>query len=712
MTPPGVDHQRVLVIDDNLSIHDDFRKILRSRPAIHNELEEMKASLFGTPKPNAVSTHFELTHATQGEEGLECVRTALAEGRPYAVAFIDVRMPPGWDGIETTARIWEIDPTIQVIICTAFSDYSWDDIRQRLGEPESLLILKKPFDNIEVLQFTHALTAKWKLMRAAQTQIEALELAVAKRTEELQQSEEGFSKAFRLNPLPMLIETLEDERVLDANPAFCQLIDRPVADVLKRTVAELKLWEESPDEYSQAVFERNDSNPGTPIVVRTSKGDEKRVVLFAEQFDVGGVRCRLVLLQDVTERMKFEADLRQAQKMEAIGQLAAGIAHDFNNILTVIQGQISLALMAGEMNSATINGLNQALKASERAGTLTRQLLAFSRKQVMERQAIKLNSLFEQVKTMLLRLMGDHIEIQVMTPLDIPCVYADRCNIEQVLINLAVNGRDAMPQGGRLTIDAFEVSSEERPANAPSLLLAPNSAFVCIRVSDTGTGMTEQIKARIFDPFFTTKEVGKGTGMGLATVHGIVKQHQGWIEVDSVLGRGTTFSVYLPASVEAGVGTARPFHTSGTMRKGHETILLVEDEASVMDVAEQLLSSQGYRVLTASNAAEAIQIWERESKAIALLFTDIVMPGGMNGKQLADRLKADKPGLHVIYSSGYSLELAECDLIESGIFLLQKPYTTSALEKTIRECFEGIDSYTGLPTKSRFSKSPSAAKVG
>ncbi len=712
MTSPGVDHQRVLVIDDNLSIHEDFRKILRPRPTIHNELEEMKASLFGTPKAPAVSTHFELTHATQGEEGLECVRTALAEGRPFAVAFIDVRMPPGWDGIETTARIWEIDPTLQIIICTAFSDYSWDDIRQRLGEPESLLILKKPFDNIEVLQFTHALTAKWKLMRAAQTQIEALELAVSKRTKELQQSEEGFSKAFRLNPLPMLIETLEDERVLDANPAFCQLIDRPVGEVLKRTVAELGLWDPSVDKSSNPLFERHDNHPGAPVVVHTSKGEEKRVVLFAEQFEVGGIRCRLVLLQDVTERVKIEADLRQAQKMEAIGQLAAGIAHDFNNILTVIQGQISLALMAGEMNPATINGLNQALKASERAGTLTRQLLAFSRKQVMERQSIKLNSLFEQVKTMLLRLMGDHIEIVVKAPVDVPCVYADRCNIEQVLINLAVNARDAMPQGGKLTIDAFEVSSEQRPANAPSPLVAPNGAFICIRVSDTGTGMNEQVKARIFDPFFTTKEVGKGTGMGLATVHGIVKQHQGWVEVDTAPGRGTTFRVYLPASIETSVGTARPFHTSGTMRKGHETILLVEDEASVMDVAEQLLSSQGYRVLTAINATEAIKIWEQESKSIALLFTDIVMPGGLNGKQLADRLKAEKPDLHVIYSSGYSLELAECDLIESGIFLLQKPYTTSALEKTIRECFEGIDSYTGLPIKSRFGNATSATRVG
>lgn len=694
---------RVLVIDDNPSIHDDFRKILRTR-AVSPEFDEAKAALFGSPRPDPVGITFELGHATQGEEGLNCVQQALAEGRPYAVAFVDIRMPPGWDGIETIARLWAVDPTLQVVICTAYADYTWDDIRYRLGHSESLLILKKPFDNIEVLQFTHALTAKWKLMHAAQTQIEQLELAVAKRTQELQQSEERFATAFRRNPLPMMIQTIADERVVDANPAFYQLIDRPPEEVLKRSLTELGLWDRTPPRGVHAVFERGDVNPDTPVVVRTRTGEERRVLLFAEKFEAGGVPCRLVLMQDVTERMRIEADLRQAQKMEAIGQLAAGIAHDFNNILTVIQGQISLALLNDDLGVPTTHGLNQALKASERAGTLTRQLLAFSRKQVMERKPVKLTALFEQTKTMLLRLMGDHIEIQMDVPPDLPCIYADRCNIEQVLINLAVNARDAMPAGGKLTIEAFQVQSERRPSNAPNALTAPNGSFACIRVRDTGIGMSERVKARIFDPFFTTKEVGKGTGMGLATVHGIVKQHQGWIEVDTAPGEGTTFDVYLPLSLETNVGTARPFNSTPPMRKGNETILLVEDEVAVIEFAQQLLSSRGYRVLKAANGPEALRIWESEAKSISLLFTDIVMPGGMNGKQLADRLKAEKPELHVIYSTGYSLELAECDLIESGIFLLQKPYTAAALEKTVRECFDGIDSYTGLPVKNRLGQ--------
>jgi len=700
MTLSSNECQRVLVIDDNPSIHDDFRKILRSR-AVPSELDETKSALFGTPKIEPASITFELTHASQGEEGLECVQKALAEGRPFAVAFIDVRMPPGWDGIETTARIWEVDPSLQVIICTAYSDYTWDDIRRRFRESENLLILKKPFDNIEVLQFAYALTAKWKLMRSALTQIENLEEAVAERTKAVQQSEERFSKAFRRNPLPMFIQTLEDERILDANPAFYQLIDRPPEDVLNRSLQELGLGDGARLKSGPTILDRSDSYSDNPTALKTRTGEERRVLVFTERFEANGRPCRLVLMQDVTERMKIEADLRQAQKMEAIGQLAAGVAHDFNNILTVIQGQLSLALLSDDLGASTVKGLTQALKASERAGALTRQLLAFSRKQVMERKPLTLVSLFEQVKTMLLRLMGDHIEIRMEVPPDLPSVYADRCNIEQVLINLAVNARDAMPGGGKLTIDAFKVQSDHRPANAPNPLIAPNGAFVCIRVKDTGQGMNEHTKARIFDPFFTTKEVGKGTGMGLATVHGIIKQHQGWIEVDTAPGQGTTFRVYLPLSLENGVGTARPFHSNPPMRKGHETILLVEDETAVIEFAEQLLSSRGYRVLTAANAAEAIAIWERESKSISLLFTDIVMPGGMNGKQLADKLKAEKPELHVIYSSGYSLELAECDLIESGIFLLQKPYTAAALEKTVRDCFEGIDSYTGLPRAKR-----------
>jgi signal transduction histidine kinase len=279
----------------------------------------------------------------------------------------------------------------------------------------------------------------------------------------------------------------------------------------------------------------------------------------------------------VTERLKLEAELRQAHKMEAIGQLAAGVAHDFNNILTIVQGHLSLVISRNHLETKAQHSLAQALAASERAGTLTRQLLAFSRKQVIERRPLNLSALFDQVEAMLERLIGEHIQIEFHCPDELPRVFADRCNLEQVLINLALNSRDAMPNGGKLTISASEYHAQRSPSD--STPETPNGHFVCIRVTDTGTGMDEATKARAFEPFFTTKGVGQGTGMGLATVYGILKQHQGWIAVESALGKGTTFFAYLPASVELDDPAVAPSPAPvQTGLDGHETVLVVEDE--------------------------------------------------------------------------------------------------------------------------------------
>jgi PAS domain S-box-containing protein len=685
-------NRRILLVDDNPAIHELEKALLVERDQRgHSDSSKTLSPGVDAACPARVS--FEIDSAWQGQEAFEMVTAAAAAGRPYAMAFVDVRMPPGWDGVETISRIWEKHPDLQVVICTSFCDYSWAEIRDRLGESDNLLILKKPFDNMEALQLAHALTAKWNATQMANLKIEQLDHLVAARTQQLQQSEERFAKAFRNNPLPMFIHSLHEEVVLDTNPAFLRLVAREEKDVLGHTTADLGIWAGKEATTADVLAGARETFDRL-VTVRTRSGGERMANFLTQHFDVGIEPCRLVLLEDVTERLKLEAELRQAHKMEAVGQLAAGVAHDFNNILTIVQGHLSLVLSRNHLEEKARHSLSQALTASERAGTLTRQLLAFSRKQVIERRPLQLNALFEQVEAMLERLIGEHIQIEFLCPGDLPRVLADRCNIEQVLINLALNARDAMPNGGKLTIAASEYRAPRSHADGGPE--TPSGHFVRICVTDTGTGMDAATKARVFEPFFTTKGVGQGTGMGLATVYGILKQHQGWIDVESDLGKGTTFSAYLQASVELDdPAIVRKPAPSQPGLGGHETLLVVEDEELLLEFVHDVLTSHGYRVLSARNAAEAVELWDRQCDHVSLLFTDMVMPGGVTGKQLAEKLKKAKPDLRVIYSSGYSLDLVSNSGSQLGVALLQKPYHASSLVKTVRECLDGISQNSG-----------------
>jgi len=364
----------------------------------------------------------------------------------------------------------------------------------------------------------------------------------------------------------------------------------------------------------------------------------------------GTVSAMLAVMRDTTAQKQLEAQLRQSQKMEAVGLLAGGIAHDFNNILTVIQGLSSLMQMQGRLTGDEKVNLGEIQKASERAASLTRQLLAFSRKQVLRPRVIALHDILTKMSEMLKRLLGEDIELELEPSEGQTLIRADPGMVEQVVMNLAVNARDAMPSGGslklrttlvRLTADQVQLRHEAREGE-----------FVCMTVEDTGSGIAPEVIPRLFEPFFTTKGVGKGTGLGLATVFGIVKQHQGWIEVESKLGQGTCFKVLWPACQ---TGDTSIFYksTEKPARRGKETILLVEDEPAVRRAALMGLRTNGYEVIEAASGPEALKIWGTRSEEISLLLTDIVMPGGMTGVELAERLKRDKPSLKIICTSGY-----------------------------------------------------------
>lgn len=580
---PASPANRILIVDDNPAIHADFLKVLGRSDSSRQELITVEAALFGEKQVGASLAEFEMDSAYQGPEALEKVRRAQAEGRPYALAFVDMRMPPGWDGIETITRMWEVCPELQVIICTAFSDYSWADMFRRLGATDSLVVLKKPFENVEVMQLACAFTRKWELSRQARLRTEDLERQVGQRTEELKTANE-----------------------------------------------ELK--------------------------------------------------------REIQDRLQTERQLRHAQKMEAIGQLAAGVAHDFNNILTVIHGHASMLLMRLGAEGGHAKSLGEIRLSAERATNLVRQLLAFSRKQAMQFRNVELGDVIRSVSGMLRQLVGEHIALETDCDPGLPPIFADRGMVEQIIVNLTINARDAMPRGGSIRLEARSLKVAPGEGSHPE---ARGGYFVCLKVSDTGCGMSREVLGHLFEPFYTTKEAGKGTGLGLATVYGIVKQHRGWIDVQSEVNAGTTFSLYLPVSEQ--VATRAPERLEESFAQaGSETVLIAEDEPALREMMGEALRMRGYRVLEAESGPAAIKIAEGSSQRIHLLLTDIIMPGGMTGFELADQLKREHPQLRIIYTTGHSPGTAglQESFGESGEYLL-KPYSPNRLAELIRKQLDG-----------------------
>jgi PAS domain S-box-containing protein len=400
---------------------------------------------------------------------------------------------------------------------------------------------------------------------------------------------------------------------------------------------------------------------------------------------IGVVHC---YAGDITDRQNLEAQLRQSQKMESVGQLAGGIAHDFNNILTVIQGHVSLLSLGAGLPEGAVESAEQISLAADRAANLTRQLLTFSRRQVMQPKTLDLNEVVNNMTKMLRRILGEDITLQVNYAPSLPLVQADPGMMEQILLNLAVNARDAMPKGGRLFVDTAVVAVDDAYVlNNPG---ARAGEHVRLTVKDTGTGIPPEHLPRIFEPFFTTKDVGKGTGLGLATVYGIVQQHHGWVNVASKMDVETVFNIFFPASA-AKAEPADAAIPKTEIRGGNETLLIVEDEAALRGLVKSLLERWGYHVLDADSGVNALPIWRERKDQIQLLITDMVMPHGMSGRELAGRLLRDKPALKVIYSSGYSLAVVGSDMVlQEGLNFLQKPYNPRRLAQAIRDCLDGV----------------------
>src|SRR2546430_789711 len=611
---------------------------------------------------------------------------------------------PAWKRVETAESLraalgeqtWDI----------AFSDHSM----RGFGSREALRIVKEQGQDVPLVILSGAVSEEEavaamqagavdyirkdnlsRLIPVGERELRAAQERQERQKAEAAQREIQARKSAMLDSALDCIVTIDHEgKVVEWNPAAEKTFGHRRADVIGKELAALVIPPALQERHRQGLArylstgQRSFLGKRIELAALRADGTEFPVELSITRVPAEGSPLFTGFINDISERKRLEGQLRQFQKMESIGQLAAGVAHDFNNILAVIQGHTDMVLSGMVEGSDAEESLKQVAAAAKRGGGLTRQLLAFSRKEEMQPEEMSLNEVVSGMTKMLGRLLGADVALQFMPSANLPAVNGDVGMIEQVLLNLAVNARDAMTRGGQLIISTAARTIDDKYVQRNPEGRA--GQFVCLGVRDTGCGISPEILPRIFEPFFTTKEVGKGTGLGLATVYGIVKQHQGWLEVASQIGQGTTFNVFLPASYEAAEALVES-HSSALPRGRGETILVAEDEPALLLLAARLLRNLGYEVLEAASGVEAIELWERHGRKVDLLLTDLVMPDGLTGRELAKKMETG--GLRVIYTSGYSPEMRETAFVfREGTNFLQKPYDPQKLAKAVRDCLD------------------------
>ncbi len=685
-SPDLREHFRLLIVDDLATIHEDFRKILEpaTSPAA---LHATAAALFDDPAPTAAPlARFTVDSAFQGAEALGLVEKAVAAGQPYALAFVDVRMPPGWDGLETIRRLWTVDPELQVVLCTAYSDYTWTETVRSLGLNSNLIILKKPFDNTEVLQMAHALARKWQLARENANRLAELDELVRQRTSELRRAQEAFTQAFAANPHAQSVVALEDGTILAVNEAFEIALGRPAKSFIGLNLAEFGCGLD-PAKFEKLRAELLAGNPvqNHAFVLRLEGRQPRNIRCFARPVTISGRRCAIWVFEDFTEYLHLETQYRQAQKMEAVGQLAAGVAHDFNNLLTVIQCYTTELL--GKPANASLRPLLEPIHtAALRAATLTRQLLVFSRKQIAQFEELDVAAVLSGMRPFLNRLIGEHVNLVWSFPDSLPSIQGDAAAVEQIVVNLVVNARDAVARGGtvklNVTVCDFATAAEARHAQGAA------GRYIALQIADNGSGIPPEVLPRIFEPFFTTKGVGKGTGLGLSTVYSLARQHQGWIDVQTAVGEGTTFTVFLPVAQRVGENDGElpaEQHTPDTLPKIR--ILAVEDDVAIQTMLKALFERYQVPCAVVRDASWALSEWHCAGP-FDLVITDVVMPGKISGVELARQLRALSPGLPIVFITGYSAEHVadeKIDIPGPAPRIALKPFTVASLTEAIVE---------------------------
>jgi two-component system cell cycle sensor histidine kinase/response regulator CckA len=658
-SPDVADHPaRILIVDDE-------------RPDRH--VLEVMLGLEG----------FCLLTAASGDEAL-----AMVAQQPPDLMLLDVMMP-GMDGYQVAGKLKGNLATknIPIIMVTAVDDRNGRMLGLSAGAED---FLTKPVDRAELCVRVRNLL-RLKAYRDYQVKYsQMLECEVRSRTTDLVESERLYRSTFDAAPVGIVHVGL-DGQWLHVNQRLCDLLGYSREELQSRAVQQVMQAEEVAGEaesFRQMVAGTLDRHVVDEKRYRRRDGSVMlaRVNMSVHRDAEGHSQHVISVIEDITEQRTLEAQVRQANKMDAIGRLASGVAHDFNNLLTVILGYAELMTTDVAMASQHGKDLGEIIKATHCAKSLTTQLLAFSRQQVLHAVPLDVNELIMDMARMIGRLIGEDVEVALALAPNLSLALADRGQLEQVVMNLVVNARDAMPGGGRVTIETADVELDNSYGHEQAIV---EGRYVMLAITDTGSGMTKDTQRRLFEPFFTTKETGKGTGLGLSTTYGIVKQSKGYIWVYSEPGRGTTFKIYWPRSTRDAPLPVFGSVVTGPVRVSSETVLLVEDEAGVRELAKRILDHAGYQVLEAANGDEAERVFARHADAIDVVVTDVVMPG-CGGPELLSRLQVHAPALRVLYMSGYTEQSAAHEAgIDRGLPFVQKPFTAAELVRQVRRALAG-----------------------
>jgi len=646
---------------------------------------------------NALIPDCNVITAQSGAEGLEKAKTESPD-----TILLDIKMP-GMDGYEVCNRLKDEVTTkhIPVIMISAIKTESEDLVKGL--ETGADAYLAKPVDEyVLIAQVKTALRIK-KAEDYLRGQKDLLESTVQKRTAELLRTNEQLK--YEINnrisaekQYRMLIETMNDGLFLMdenflitfANKRFFEILGYPKDKIIGISMYHFL------DVSNQRIFdeqiELHKKDGHTVYELRFTRKDGQKIPVIVSPSAIidadGQFKGSLGVITDISRIKQLEAQLAQAQKMEAIGTLAGGIAHDFNNILTTIIGNADLALMDIIKKESLRKGIEEIKKAGERAASLTRQLLAFSRKQIVQPEILDINELLTDIEKMLGRLIGENVELLTIPEPELWQIKIDSSQMEQVIMNLAINARDAMPQDGKLTIETANADLNENYFRKHGIKGEKLGHYVMLAISDTGSGMDKETREHIFEPFFTTKEVGKGTGLGLSTIYGIVKQNNGFIRIYSSPGRGSTFKVYLPKVKGDATKPEEKEQTPVDDLSGSETVLIVEDDYDLRKFVQEVLHCYGYRTLNAENGEDAMRVCKEHDDQIDLMITDVVMPK-MGGREAAERLQPLYSQMKVIYMSGYTDNaIVRHGVLVPGLNFIQKPFTPEALARKVREALE------------------------
>ena len=678
----------------------DGRKILFRFNAVRLEIQG---------KPYIAGIGIDITERRRAEESLRQSEARLETAQALALIGsweIDPVTGAGYWS-KQVFRLFGLEPAAGATTFSAFGDLVHPDDRERLeqarlqvcasGQPCAVDYRTNPArgDVRHLSAIINAICDRSGNVTRLYGTLQDITARV--RTEEaLRRTEHMLVQIFRSSPTFIVVSTEDEGRFVEANEAFTEMLGFERREVVGRLSSELNLWP-SPKDRARIVrtVDEQGATRNVETRVRRKDGTILDITVSVARITIDDQPCLIWLGSDISSRRRAEQEqarlqdqLQQAMKMEAVGRLAGGVAHDFNNLLTVIRGNVEMAAEILNPSDPLHQCLDGIKRAADSSASLTRQLLAFSRRQIIEPRILNLSALVGELQKMLGRLIGEDIALQTRLADDLGSVRVDPGQFEQVLVNLAVNARDAMPNGGQLVIETVNVDLDdaycaEHPDTKPG-------EFVMLAVSDTGHGMTDEVRQRLFEPFFTTKPKGRGTGLGLAMIFGAVKQSGGSIEVTSEPDHGTTFTIYLPRIAAPAEKLARPA-PAADLPRGTEAVLLVEDEASVRELATSMLKRLGYRVHVASNGGEAFMLAEKLAEPIHLLMTDVVMPG-MNGRELAQRLLILHPEMSVLFTSGYTDDvIVHHGVLDEHLNFIGKPYSLQGLAAKVRQVLDAQD---------------------